>query len=479
MSDEVIARLRAELDGLTGAARLVPLTKLGQALTQRLWRLGMGTPAVLTDLNDAIAVFTEAHGYMRDDDNLRGNVAALLGLLLGTRHSAYTNDERDCEHGTRMLEEALAWPNLAAPLRGMCRIQLGQLSIMKAMLVFQAPGAAMGLVTGSVPPGVAGEADRAVECFRQVLADPTTTEEMTEAAESMLAMAETVRTTVGSTGAAGLDLQRLMDAMAKMQKLRDRFTQGAGPGGFRGTGSFLAFSDIQSIVTMDPIDRPVPVMRAAAPVREPEPRVPVAPASADHDDLRRVLHGKLAGDGAAEPVWMSAAALLLPEAPTPDVDAIDELVALARMVVDETADEADVAAVDWFVLAVTLCLRDRVDRDGDRADRLAGAESLVTAVRTVPPGHPAHVVMLRSLGAFLDEGHPLGGALEVVAEEFADRLDAAITARVTDDPADLATLHALRCLCRTATAAAELGRAAVPPDYPWHTALRSASRIVG
>src|SRR5205823_3080867 len=157
----------------------------------------------------------------------------------------------------------------------------------------------------------------------------------------------------------------------------------------------------------------------------------------------------------------------------PAIDVVDDLVALATMAV-----EAGGTAVDRFVLAVTLHLRDRLDDDGDRADAVAGAESLLAAVRALPAGDPAATTMLLSLGAFLDEQRPFGGPLEPVAGEFADRIDAVIAAGVAD-ASDLAALHALRCLCRAAETVAEFRRAAVPPDYPWRNVLKTAAQEAG
>jgi hypothetical protein len=487
----MITKLRAELAPLEGAVRLGPLTRLGQALAERYWRGGPGQPSGLPHLNGAIEALQEAYGYMRADDGLRGQVAGMLGWNLAARHSLHPDAGQDRETGIRMLEEAIASPNLSELLRAMCRVQLGQLYFSQAVLILQAPGAAMNLVTGQVPPDVAADTDRAVDILRQVIADPPASAELVEAAEAMLAMAEVMQTMMRGTGG-GFDVQRLMDGMAKLQNLQARFARSAGPGqSFSGTPTFLSFSDMQAAMSMSPLDRPVPVVRQqgagepvvvdAAPVDEPEPRPVVvpAPATPDRDELRRSLHDKLPGADGTEPGWARAAAMLLPTAPVPAVDVVDEVVALAMMIVDLADGDGEAVAVDRFVLAVALYLRDRVDDDPDHADRLAGAENLLAAVGAVPADHPAATTMLRALGAFLTEDQPLGGVLDTVADGFADRLDAAITAGVAKDAAELATLHALRCLCRAAGAVAELGRAAVPPDYPWQATLKAACRAVG
>jgi hypothetical protein len=491
LSDDLIAKLRAELDGLSGPVRLGPLTRLGQALAERQWRAGLGTPGALPDLNGAIAALEEAHGYMAVGDGLRAHVAGQLGWLLAARHN-FTDAEEDRETGIRMLEEAVAAPNLSAILLAMCRIALGGFYLGRLTPVFhklfQEPGMAMRLLTKGVQPEEAEHAEdatRAVDCFRKVLEAEPINDVTIEVAEAMLALTETMQTLLAGP-AGGLDMQRLMEAAAVLQKLQGRFTRSGPPGsGFRGSGSFLAFGDFQKILTLPPLDRPVTVVHqvesdpepAAEPVRSPRP--PVAPNPIDREQLRRSLHDVLLGTGGTDPIWASAAALLLPTAPALPVDVVDEVVALARMIVDTEDDDAGSVGVDWFVLAVTLCLRDRLDVGGDHADRLAGAESLLTAVEKVPIDHPAATTMLLSLGAFLEEDRPFGGVLDAVADDFADRLDAAITAGVAKDAAELATLHALRCLCHAASAMAELGRAAVPPDYPWQAVLKAATRAAG
>lgn len=485
MSDDVIAKLRADLDGLSGPARLDPLMRLGRALAERYWRAGQANPAALPDLNAAIAALREAHGYMADGDGLRGHVAGQLGWQLSIRH-AITEAEEDRETGIAMLEEAVAAPNLPAVLMAMCRIALGGFYIGRLTPVMQKfflePGMAMRLLTQGVAPEDsvhAVHATRAVECFRGVLAAEPINDMVTETAQAMLAMAETMQMMLaGPTG--GIDIHRMMEGMAILQKLQARFTQNGRPGlDLHSTGSFLAFGDLQKMLALPALDRPVTFVRQAEPAPQPaaDPVPQRQPASpVDREQLRRSLRDALVGRDGTKPVWASAADLLRPGSQTPAVDVVDEVVALARMIVD-TEDAA--TAEDWFVLAVALLLRDRLDPDGDQADRLAAAESLLTAVQKVPVDHPAATTMLAALGAFVDEDRPFGGVLDAVAENFANRLDAAITAGVATDAAELATLHALRCLCRAATALAEFGRAAVPPDYPWQNVLKAAARAAG
>ncbi|WP_328618138.1 hypothetical protein OHS18_20535 [Amycolatopsis sp. NBC_00355] len=475
MTEDTVTTLRSELAGLSGSARVAPLSRLAQALAERYWRAGPGRPEALPILNDAIAAWQECLGYLREGDSVRGQVAAQLGWLLGARYGTHTEDERDREAGMRVLTEALDSPHLSKVLREMSRLQLGQLCLGRVTKVLQTPGTGMQLLSGGLAPDIRADVDRAVGCFRQVLAEGPSSDDLRSAAGSLLSAAEIMQTMVSGTGDAGIDLQGMMAAMAKLQDLQDRFGKISGAGqGRRGTASFLSFADMQSIMNVAPIDRPVAVVEQAEPSSEPAlPEPPVVPEPAGGAGLRSSLHEKLSGPDPDQPVWARAADLLLPDAPGLPIDVVDELVALATMVVEAEDGDNAAAAVDRFVLAVTLNLRDRLDDDGDRADAVAGAECLLAAVRDLPTGHPGATTMLLCLGAFLDEERPFGGPLEVVAGEFADRVDAVIAAGVTD-AADLAALHALRCLCRAAEAVAELRRAAVPPDYPWRNALKAA-----
>jgi hypothetical protein len=472
LTAETITRLRAELADLKGPARLSPLARLAQELAQQYWRAGPGRPEGLPDLDGAIAAGEECLEHLQPGDSLRGQFAAQLGPLLGARYGLHTEDERDREAGLRVLAEALDSAHLARVHRELCRVQLGQLSLSQVTKLFRSPGAAMQLVTGGVAADVKADVDRGVSCFRQVLAEGPSSDDVRRGAETMLAVAEILQTMVSGTG---IDLQAMMGAMAKMQELQGRLGELRGAGqGRQGMDSFFSFADMRSLMETAPIDRPVAVVEQAGPAEPPAPvKQPPAPAPVDACGLRNSLSERLVDGDPERPLWARAAELLRPDAPALAIDVVDDLVALATMVV-----EADGAAADRFVLAVTLKLRDRLDDDGDRADATAGAESLLAAVRALAAGNPDATAMLLSLGAFLDPRRPFGGPLADVAGKFADRVDAEIAAGVTD-ASDLAALHALRCLCRAAEAVAEFQRAAVPPDYPWRNALKAAAQGAG
>jgi hypothetical protein len=185
--------------------------------------------------------------------------------------------------------------------------------------------------------------------------------------------------------------------------------------------------------------------------------------------------------GGNDAVWLSAATMLLPDTAAPAVIAVDQMVALASVLVERAPEQIPQQgrahrAVDAYVLAVGLFLRDRLDEKSDGTDRKAGAEELLKAARMIPLDHSAATVILRSLGAFLDRAQPLDDVLGAVADGFADRIDGALALR-SYEASDLVTLHALRCLCRAERALADLRRAAgaVPSEYPWRTTIGAAA----
>ena len=257
-----INELRAELAGLSGTARLLPLLKLGRATAERYWRAGPGTSGGLGNLNAAIEALTEAHGHMTDGDGLRGQVACQLGTLLMARHSLHTEREEDRKAAIRVLEEALATPNLAKVLRSGAGIQLSQAYLGEMFVFFKTPAAAVNLMTGQTPPGLAEDVDRAVHCLRQVLDEGPPSAEIADMAKVMLSMAEAMQmTTKGPAG--GFNLQGLTEAMATMQNLQERLLHRGTPGQAAPGSPFLSFGNFQALMNMDPLSRPVTVVEQA------------------------------------------------------------------------------------------------------------------------------------------------------------------------------------------------------------------------
>ena len=487
MSNEVIVRLRADLAQLKGTARLVGLVRLGQALMAEYTRVGPGLPAAKPHLDASIAALDEAYGYLEADDAVRGQVAAMLGFQLAARYSAHGGADRDCETGVHVLEDALSFANLPTTQRAMAQLSLGQLYLARVSAYMQTTGLGIQARSGGTASVHAlADADRAAACFHAIIDGEAVSDEFTTFARTLLDMAEAVRAMLGALSGdlGGFDINRLTSAFTVLQKLQDQMRRG-GPAGYRlpATGFFTMGAN--ALASLDPLDRPVAVVQgrqgageSTATVRRPAP--PVQP---DTDELRRSLYALLpsahSGDGDA--VWLSAAELLLPGTPTPDAATVDEMVALAAMIVEQPSglDRAR-TAVDTYVLAVALVLRDRVEEGSDGADRRAAAEELLSAATTIPLAHQAAIVILRSLGALLSETQPLDGVVGAIAGKYADRLDSAIAAGIPG-PADLTTLHALRCVCRAAEALADLRGAsgAVPTEYPWLAPIKAAGQLAG
>ncbi|HZN73973.1 MAG TPA: hypothetical protein VFC00_20080 [Micromonosporaceae bacterium] len=487
MSKELIARLQAELAQLTDPARLPVLVRLGQAYMAEYTNIGPGSPAAKPDLDASIEALAEAYGYLGGDDAIKGQVAAILGFQLTARYTAHGGADRDCQTGISVLEDALSSPSLSAPQRAMTQIALGQLYVARVSAYMQTTGfGAQARSGGAASADALADVDRASACFRAVLDGEPVGDEFTTFARTLLDVAEAVRAMLGavSGGLSGFDLNSLMSTFAMLQKLQDQMKQG-GPPGYRLPATGFFTPGLATLAALDPLDRPVAVIQGRQAVNDPAPTIQrsAPPPQPAPDELRRSLYALLPsrGDGDPDAVWLSAAELLVPGTPLPDATAVDEMVALASTITEGPpgSDQAR-AAVDAYLLAVALLLRDRADKATDGTDRRAGAEELLRAAKAIPLDHPAAVVIMRSLGAFLSETRPLDGAVGAIAGGFADRLDSAIATGVSE-PADLVALHALRCVCRAAEALRDLRRAAgtVPAEYPWLAAIAAAGQVAG
>ncbi|MEU7524896.1 hypothetical protein AB0A74_04120 [Saccharothrix sp. NPDC042600] len=463
--DDVIARLRAEAGGLTGTARVEPLSRLGQALLQRFSQLGPSAPTALADLNGAVDAFEEVLRHVGESDPLRVNVVLLLGFALSARNT-YMTDDKDLSASIEHLSAALESDRVPPASAAGARMMLGQQYLTRAMSRVALGQSTISMLTATANQSEVPEVDRAVECFRAVVDGPFISDDFRDMAQMSLEMSEAVRAILGGSPG-GFNFQNMMAAMAKLQEMQQRYASGEKPGygPFKFTDVFN-FANAGQLVNMDPMDHPVAVVHGEVD-DAPATAVPVEPEP-EPVDLRGSLRKRL---GLAEPVWESAARLLVADPPA--VAVVDEAVAMAGTVVDEDED-ADV--VDWFLVAVTLHLRHRLDPGGD--DRRAGADALLTAARRSPVDHPALPVVLRSLGAFLAVDEPLGGVLDAVAAGFAGRFDAVLAGGGVTDPDQWADLHALRCVCRAAWAVAEAGRAVerLSADYPWPGPLKAAAR---
>ncbi|WP_433264784.1 hypothetical protein ACQPZF_36070 [Actinosynnema sp. CS-041913] len=253
---DTIAQLQAELEELSGPVRVPPLTRLGQALAQRSLQIGPDSAEGLSDIDAAIEVVTEAHGYTTPDGNDRGRLAALLGLLLSVRHAVRPVVE-DREAGIRLLEEAVAAPDLAAPPKLVSRFLLGQFYFSRALAGIQELGSSTKLMTGGLSSDTVADVDRAAIWFREVIDDTPTENEINEAARGMLALTEAMQTVAGGVTAAELDMQRLIEVMTTLQKLQTRFQHRPEAQEMRSFPSSIAFRAMQGL---DSLDRPAEVV---------------------------------------------------------------------------------------------------------------------------------------------------------------------------------------------------------------------------
>ena len=408
MTDEVLDALRANVTRHDAAARTRPLVELGQALADRYWRAGPGTPAGRPFLDEAIPVLDEAYGHFEPGDAMRGQVAGLLGWLLAVRHTAHGSPDRDRETGIFLLDEALTFTQLAPIQRAVAQLFLGQLLIGRVTSGMKDAGFAMAAMTPGPDPATSAGIDRAVECFRQVLDGPVASQEITSVARAMLTLAETLQTMMGGSG--GMDLGRMMQAFSAVQNLQ-RQTPG-------GPGSVPSFLDADRIAAADPMERPVAVIDGPA---EPEPVAaparprrtqpkPPPPAAA----LRAALAEKFGGRPAL-------GALLVDGATLPGIAAVDELVALGGSL----AAAPDAVGADHLFFAVGLYLRGRVAgggwAGGDGADDVRAAGDALIAAADALRAEPADAVTTAfDLATRLDERLPSGQVRARLSDRFGE-----------------------------------------------------------
>ncbi|MEH0844160.1 hypothetical protein V6U81_17370 [Micromonospora sp. CPCC 205711] len=414
MNEDKETRLRAQLARLTGPARVRPLMELSQILVDRYWRIGPGQATGQPMLDDAIDCLAEAYDMFGPGDPLRAQIAAQLGWLLSARHVAHGGPHEDREKAIGLLEEAVAAVGLPPVFPLIARFALGQLYVTGLVRGLGSNGVT-GLLSGTpADPATLAEAERAVECFRQVVAADQLGAEMAEATKVMLEMAEAVRDFFRTPrgGAVPFDLGPMMRLMATLQEMQQRMSSGAVAG-----LSMPSLFDLSATATVDPLDRPVTVVtvpdRAEASVPTPRP----APAPPDPAALRHAVRERLGG---GEPS-AALAALLRPGAPAPQVGLVDDLVGLASSV----AHAAGVAATaaDRVTLAVAVYLRGRDDADdgwGDTDDDARSAAGHLLAAADALPAEPSGVVPLAvDLARLLDERHPAGRLGETLHAGFA------------------------------------------------------------
>ncbi|SCE68663.1 CHAT domain-containing protein [Micromonospora purpureochromogenes] len=474
-----IERLRDELSRVTGPARLPKLTQLGQALATNYWRTGPGRPAALGLLSAAIEAWDEAYRLVDPGDPARGQVAVQLGWLLSARHSAHGSGPRDRDTGIFVLTEATRFTNLPPMQAAMARIALGQLHLARATEAMSPAAARSGFLGGGLS-GAAQDADEAARLFRELLAGPVLSTDVTSMVRTMLVVAESIHPLLGGD-VANFDLSRIIDAMSRLQDLQR---------------NGLPINLWNQANMADPLDYPVTVMRGdgqSAPVvppRRPTPATgtPTATAAATSTQpafARRVAREQLAALALdrERPVWEQALTMLLAGPDEIEPAALDAFVGATASAVDaqDGGDPVELG-LDRLLSVVGLCLRERRDGSGwDDEDaggdaRRVAARHLLAAMRDVPPGHPAAVTIVEAAGGLLDETRPLSGAIAEIADDLLSYAE-----RIESRPP---VVSALAELCRTVTAlhSGSLSHpdplaavAALPAGHPWRGPLGTAA----
>lgn len=505
--DATISKLRDELAGLRGAARLPTLAQLGQEHTKRYWRTGPGLPAALADLSAAIEAWREAYDLVGATDPARGQLAFQLGWLLAARCGVHGSGPEDRETGIAVLGEALRFTDLPPMQTTMAHLQLGQLHLGHATEALS-PTAARGGLFGGLPDSARTGVEEAIRCFRTVVDGPSASAEITAAARAMLTVAEAIQPLM-SGDIARFDIGRIMESMAVLQRMQRNGVPGL-PGAAPGSGPASPFAIPFSLgPTFDPIDYPVTVIQGDAgqaptvPPRRPPSAAPV-PTVADAalgpadtplgpDTARRAALVRLEAltDDPTRPVWEQTIDLLYADPERVPPGDLDAFVGVAANAADEasadpaTADDPVASGLDRLSYAVGLCVRRRRDGDGwggadddSMADGalLTAAKQLDTAATLIPATHPAAAAVVTAIGGLLDGARPLTGPITRIADRLGRYADG------TTDPPVVVT--AIGELCRTVTAihdgavvdpepfAAAVD--AVPADHPWRRLLSTA-----
>ena len=396
-----MARVRAELAGLSGKARALPLARLGKLCQEAYWRAGPGSSMALAYLNEEITALEEAIGYFDPRDGIRRHAVCALGVARGTRFVAHNGAAADGDEGVRLMEEALGSTGLPALTVEFARVILGQVHVRRALAGFHSPDLMLAMMREGAPGAVA-ELDRGADCYRRVLATAVQPQ-FVDVARKMLDIVEPVRTLMASFGSGSLSgpLTAMGPMVQAMQKL-----ESTGFAGMR-IPAGVSILDVDWPSRIDTDEWPVPVVEGDAPRKAPEQkreaREPRArpTVSADLEAMRRDLR-ELIGGG--DPYAAVADVLRAGEAP----DRLDEFVALATGVVYE-ADPA--TGLDHLLLSVALFLRSRRDEGGwadpDDAvggDAQAAAQSLLAAAKTIPDEDPDGIPTLVHLATLLPPG---------------------------------------------------------------------------
>jgi hypothetical protein len=400
MSSDRVDQLRAKLAGLRGPSRVGPLMELTQELVNRHWQIGPGRPEGLPLLNEAIGTAEEAYGYFDAKAPWRRQMAAQLGTLVGARHLAHGSPEADRVRAIALLEDGLGMPQLPPAVQIMCRLTLGQLYLITSTRALSGVNLASMTAGTALPATAEADVDRAIRCFREVLDGPAVSAEGRHTAESLLTMADALRTIVVALrgGPSMQTINKLMDAVKVFQRFHEEQSARAGRG--FGTG-VLSLYDAERLAGADPLDRPVMMMdvKPAPPKPRPKP-VPMPPADDRVEAMRSRLRDLVAH---GFDLFAAIERLLAPGAGRPPVDEVDEVVALATAVID--SGRAD--RTDNLLYALGLLLRARTaGSPANRPDVDDAADQLLRAAGSSSPVPPDVLRIMHNLAAALDRLQP-------------------------------------------------------------------------
>jgi hypothetical protein len=413
--DELRRNLARHREG--DAARARPLIQLGQALADKYWRVGPGLPAARRYLDEGIDVFKEAYGYLEENTFLRGQVAGQLGWLLGTRHGVDFSAEADREQAIRLLEEALAFPQLPRMAQMVSRLTLGQMLLSRSLHNLRSSEFLLRLVSSGLSGEEMTNADRAAECFRAVIEEPATSSEIVAMAQTLLDLAQAVRTlTKGAGGGLGrVDLGGIMQGLSSLQTMQQQGLGRPMGGGFAYMPNPFQF-EADDLAT-PPLERPVIVVEGMTPAAAAHPLRQQASPPVSAATYRMAMLDKLQCAGLAGVI-----AFLDERAVLPAVEIVDDVVALGSLLVEAP----DAVGTDRVLFAVALFLRAIGQGDGGWGaddggadDAQVAADSLLT-VGDALLNEPADAVVLAfRLAARLDTHRPALDAQARLAEWFA------------------------------------------------------------
>ena len=385
--------LRADVTRHTGQARALPLLRLGQELAMEYWRLGPGQAVARPALDEAVDALEEAYDLIDRELPLHRQTAAVLGWLVGTRHTAHGGPGRDRERGVALLESAIDVEGPGTLQLTLARLVLAQL--LTTGVLGRAAADPLAALSGSTS---AADLDRAEVVLRPLLAPDPSRAQVDEAAEMarlLLELGAVVRPlTGGIAGLLGAGPARLVQQAREVQQRLARAARVT----LRPDQFFFA----DDLARLHPLDRPGPVVSGAAPTTPaPARSAPAARPQAAAAPLRAALRARLPGGGVA-----GLLTIIDGRAPLPDAGTVDHWVALGSMLV-EAPGAVD---SDRLLFAAAVYLRSAVDGDGwtdeSSDDVQIAAASLAAVGSALLAEEPETLAAALRLADVLDDRRP-------------------------------------------------------------------------